>query len=94
MSRYGLSIDDYNCMVKKQKGRCTLCGKKPKGRGRAGYLVVDHDHTTNVVRGLLCTPCNSMLGFYETMKANPKTELYLKRVFKPSMTKDNDGQQK
>jgi len=52
---YGLSAPDYEAMVKEQGGCCALCGKRKK-------LCVDHNHITGKVRGLLCKPCNVMLG--------------------------------
>ena len=36
-----------------QDGRCAMCGM-----GRTN-LVEDHDHTTGLVRGLLCRSCNA-----------------------------------
>lgn len=57
--RYGLSPDAYLALLKKQRGRCALCGRRPfKGKN----LSVDHDHSTGTVRGLLHGTCNSMLG--------------------------------
>lgn len=55
---YGISIDDYDKMLKKQGGVCMICGSAP-GKKR---LHVDHDHTTGAVRGLLCHGCNVALG--------------------------------
>lgn len=52
---HGLSRQDYERMVGSQKGRCAVCFRKRK-------LVVDHNHDTGRVRGLLCSPCNSALG--------------------------------
>lgn len=52
---YGLSSDDYQNLLESQGGRCAACARKQK-------LVVDHDHKTKVVRGLLCSPCNLAIG--------------------------------
>lgn len=63
--RYGLSPQGYQELLTKQDGRCAVCGREPDVNTP---LVVDHDHTTNVVRGLLCGPCNISLGHYERLK--------------------------
>ena len=62
-------------MLNKQNGVCLLCGSL---NGKMN-LAVDHCHTTKVIRGLLCTPCNIKLGFYERNKPlTAKFEEYLK----------------
>ena len=55
---YGISLEQYKEMDTRQKGRCAICGTKPKDR-----LHVDHCHETKIVRGLLCRQCNTALGF-------------------------------
>jgi hypothetical protein len=57
--RYGVSLEDYNKLVRLQHGRCAICFNYPK---RGGRLGVDHNHDTGKVRGLLCHKCNPMLG--------------------------------
>jgi hypothetical protein len=43
-------------MHKFQKGRCWICSRKMKP------AVVDHDHQSGIVRGLLCRSCNQGIG--------------------------------
>ena len=62
LRRYGMTIEQYDIMLRAQEGRCAICRTdKPKGHGGKTFHV-DHDHTTGRVRGLLCSPCNSGLG--------------------------------
>lgn len=60
--KYGLSLEQYESMVAEQEGCCAICGEVPQ------KLVVDHDHLTGNVRGLLCHACNVTLGL---MKEDP-----------------------
>ncbi len=62
LKRYGLTIEQYEDMRKKQDNVCALCKKSPKYR----RLCVDHDHRTKVVRGLLCDGCNWAVGAVES----------------------------
>lgn len=57
--KFGISLETYNEMVKKQNGCCAVCGQKEKIRG----LAVDHCHKTGKVRELLCGRCNPAVGF-------------------------------
>jgi hypothetical protein len=51
---------DYQRLHKAQGGVCAICNFIPLRRP----LVVDHDHTTGEVRGLLCSQCNLGLGLF------------------------------
>jgi hypothetical protein len=54
--KYGITDAEYQQMHDNQHGRCAMCGRKR-------LLVIDHDHTTKLVRALLCEPCNKGIGF-------------------------------
>jgi len=56
--KYGITFDDYTLMLQEQSNCCAIC----KGLAGQRGFVVDHDHETGKVRGLLCTTCNLMLG--------------------------------
>jgi len=54
-ARYGLTEVDIEYLLARQQGVCAIC------RCTMARMVVDHDHSTGVVRGLLCHPCNIKL---------------------------------
>jgi hypothetical protein len=56
---YGLAEGDYDRLLEAQGGVCYICRR---ATGRTRRLSVDHDHRTGAVRGLLCRPCNDLLG--------------------------------
>lgn len=65
---YGVTPERVDEMLREQKGLCPICLNEivlPTGNGgvRRGEAVVDHDHTTGGVRGLLCSTCNLGLGY-------------------------------
>ena len=62
MRKYGITIEVYDRMLSLQGGKCAICGRSTPTRGD-GMLQVDHDHKTGEVRGLLCSPCNTVLGY-------------------------------
>lgn len=59
-SSYGITLEDYNKMFSEQEGCCKICNTHQTQLKRK--LFVDHCHTTGAVRGLLCQPCNTLLG--------------------------------
>ena len=59
--KYGITLKQYDEMLEQQNGVCKICGSKDSKRGDH-RLMVDHDHKTGEVRGLLCNPCNAAIG--------------------------------
>lgn len=67
LATYTLSVEEYWALYGAQGGRCALC---QRASGTTRRLSVDHDHLCckgrtscgNCVRGLLCRPCNTLLG--------------------------------
>lgn len=55
LAKYGLTVEQYDAMSTRQKGRCAICRRR-----RA--LGVDHCHKSKVVRALLCRTCNLGIG--------------------------------
>jgi len=58
--KYGISLEDYNKIFNDQNSCCMICKTHQDELNKK--LVVDHNHNTGKVRGLLCDKCNRGLG--------------------------------
>lgn len=84
MKKYGISLRQYEYLLRKQHSCCLICGISSEEHGRR--FNVDHDHRCcpglgscgKCIRGLLCSDCNLGLGAF---KDNPdslrKAAIYL-----------------
>ena len=71
-SKYGITLEQYNLILKSQGGVCALCGKPPVPENKCGStsMHVDHDHACcegqkscgKCIRGIIHIRCNFMLG--------------------------------
>lgn len=60
---YGITEAQRTEVEEFQEGQCAICLKRP--RAAQPRLAVDHDHTSGLVRGLLCGRCNhDLLGIF------------------------------
>lgn len=64
-SKYKISIEDVDKLLKLQDGKCAICGVEFNDNVRANKMVIDHNHITGEVRGLLCHNCNVGLGHFK-----------------------------
>lgn len=81
-SKYGLNANEFKELATRQNNVCAICGEaETKVRqGRVSQLSIDHCHTTQVVRGLLCGNCNAGLGMFEDNPVRLQAAIeYLKR---------------
>jgi hypothetical protein len=60
-TRFGITLDQYLEMVEAQNSQCAICSK-PHSESKWQCLVVDHNHDTGNVRGLICHNCNKGIG--------------------------------
>lgn len=78
-AKFRITPEDYDRLRAEQAYRCVVCQRHESeittrlGRNRfdgsekfsGGVLVVDHCHKSNIVRKLLCSNCNSGLGYLQ-----------------------------
>lgn len=62
--RYGLSPDEVSALEAAAGGLCGICSRRRP-------LVIDHDHDTGRVRGLLCRSCNAALSLFDAVPDAP-----------------------
>lgn len=58
--KYAIDLIAYGTLLIAQEGCCAICGTAPRENR---LLDVDHDHATGIIRGLLCSNCNRILGY-------------------------------
>lgn len=77
--RHGMNKALYDELFNKQNGLCACCGTDTPGGNNAKSFCIDHDHRTDVIRGLLCHTCNAGIGFLgDTYEAVMRAAAYLK----------------
>jgi hypothetical protein len=57
---YGISTEDYYTLLGNQNECCAICYEHISTFSRP--FSVDHNHDTDVVRGLVCQGCNTLLA--------------------------------
>lgn len=78
-----LSREVYEEMLKHYDNKCAICRKeenrKSRTPGKICRLAIDHCHTTNDIRGLLCHACNTAIGkFKDSIELLESAIQYLK----------------
>lgn len=74
--KFGITLDEYNALLKKQNGVCAICYRPEIGK----ELSVDHCHKTGRVRGLLCAQCNQAIGMFgESVKVLTNAIEYIEK---------------
>ena len=84
MRRYGITLEEYKRIIQDQGNKCAICAdaiyNKDDSNGRQSTAYVDHCHSSDKIRGLLCHKCNIGLGmFKDTPEILEKAIEYVKR---------------
>jgi len=78
---YGISANGVMELMNKQRGCCGVCGESLVYPDSARSYCIDHDHSSMLVRGLLCPLCNTGIGALgDNLSSLQKAVEYLKRT--------------
>lgn len=56
---FNITLEEWEKILAYQNGVCAIC-RRPQSEFKT-RLATDHDHSTHIVRGLLCIGCNSII---------------------------------
>lgn len=74
LKAYNLTQAGYDKLYQQQQGKCAICSRWQL------RLDVDHNHTTNKIRALLCGECNRAIGLLQdSSKVCMNASRYLKK---------------
>lgn len=59
--KYGMLVSERDAIIEAQSFGCAICGAKFTDKCKPN---IDHCHTSNIVRGVLCSHCNKGLGHF------------------------------
>jgi hypothetical protein len=77
--KFGITHEAYQLMLNSQNGVCAICGQFRTSKDKT-HMVVDHDHKTGEIRGILCNWCNNMLGYAQDSTTSLRNAItYLER---------------
>jgi hypothetical protein len=65
---YGLELEEAENWLVSQGGECKICRMKigfERRLDRNSVACIDHCHSTNKVRGILCHRCNAAIGLLQ-----------------------------
>lgn len=65
---YGIDLADKQARYTHQQSKCPIC----QSSHLIDDMVIDHNHQTGKVRGLLCNDCNAGIGLLKDNTANLK----------------------
>lgn len=69
LKRYRLTSDEYDALMADQQGQCAICRTDITGTHGTKHVraaaKIDHCHATGIVRGLLCSRCNTGIGQFK-----------------------------
>ena len=76
--KYNMTREDRQNLIDQQNGQCAICGYFFKSEK---HTHIDHCHTTNKIRGILCSYCNVALGLLKDSPEILESAIkYLKKV--------------
>ncbi len=84
--KYGLTIPQRNKLLSDQNGLCKVCSRPIFFDGTPGSKSssanIDHCHSSNKIRGVLCWPCNVALGkFNDDVEILKSAIIYLEGTY-------------